>query len=176
MQFNVAQLLKEATGGTRKYELNESIDDLDPELVIQAPITGKVKFTKIPQAVLVVGHLKTVLEVNCNRCLEPFELPAVFDLEEEFRPLVDLQTGAHLPQSDEEDEATLINEKNILDLYEVIRQALLLTLPSQRLCQEDCQGLCMSCGQNLNEDDCGCSDEESDPRWDALKTLMTNKE
>jgi uncharacterized protein len=176
MQFNVAQLLKEATGGTRKYELNESIDDFDPELVIQAPIAGKVKFTKIPQGVLVIGQLKTVLELNCNRCLEVFELPAVIQLEEEFRSLVDLQTGAHLPQSDEEDEAILINDKNLLDLYEVIRQALLLALPSQRLCQEDCQGLCMSCGKNLNEDDCGCPTESYDPRWDALKTLMTNKE
>ena len=55
MEFNVAQLLKQPTGNTRQYEINENLDDLDPELVIQAPIKGKVKFTKIPKGILVTG-------------------------------------------------------------------------------------------------------------------------
>ncbi|MBA3533538.1 MAG: DUF177 domain-containing protein [Ardenticatenales bacterium] len=176
MQFNVAQLLKEPTGGTRKYEIDETLDDLDPELVIQEPITGKIKFTKIPQGILMVGKLRTLLEMNCSRCLEPFDLPVTIKLEEQFRPLLDLQTGAVLPQEEDADEATLIDQKNIVDLSEVVRQALLLVLPALPVCREDCLGLCAQCGQNLNEGTCDCPQEIVDPRWEALRTLLDSPE
>lgn len=174
MQFNVAQLLKEPTGGTRKYEVSEIVEDLDPELVIQEPITGNLKFTKIPQGILVAGKLKTEVEVNCSRCLEPFDQPVTIELEEEFHPTLDLHTGASLPVSDDHDPATLIDEKHIIDLSEVIRQALLLALPALSLCQEGCKGLCARCGKNLNEGPCDCPTEEVDPRWEALRALLND--
>lgn len=172
MQFNVAQLLKEPTGGTRKYELDEPLDDLDPQLVIQAPITGRVKFTKIPQGILATGQLDTVVEMNCNRCLEPFDVPVSFELEEQFRPKIDLQTGAVLPQEEDADEATQISEQNILDLSEVVRQALLLAMPTAAVCRDDCAGLCPHCGKNLNEGPCDCVDDTLDPRWASLRDLL----
>lgn len=172
MQFNVAQLLKEPTGGTRKYDLDEPLDDLDPQLVIQAPIRGQVKFTKIPQGILATGGFQTVVELNCNRCLEPFDEAVSFDLEEQFRPKIDLQTGAVLPQEEDADEATQISEQNILDLSEVMRQELLISLPAAATCRDDCAGLCPHCGKNLNEGACDCSDDTLDPRWASLRDLL----
>lgn len=172
MQFNVAQLLKEPTGSTRKYEVHEELDDLDPEIVIQEPITGKVKFTKIPQGILVNGQLQTTVEVSCGRCLEPFDVAMQIEIEEQFRPTLDLLTGARLPVGDDDDTATVIDERNHLDLSEVVRQDLLLALPNHPLCRPDCKGLCPSCGANLNEGECACAVEEIDPRWDALKSLL----
>lgn len=171
MQFNVAQLLKEPLGSTRKYEINEELDDLDPDLVIQQPIEGKVKFTKLTQGLLVTGDMETVVEVNCGRCLDPFDVPIDIEIEEEFRPTIDIQTGAKLPVGDEDDDATLIDDKNCIDLSEVVRQQLLLALPSHPLCRDDCKGLCPTCGQNLNEGSCTCHDDSVDPRWEALKNL-----
>ncbi len=176
MQFNVAQLLKEPTGGTRKYTISEQVEDLDPELVIQEPISGQIKFTKIPHGILVTGQLDTVLEVSCNRCLEPFDLPLSFELEEEFHPTTDLVTGAHLPVADEADEATLIDEKHIIDLSEVTRQALLLALPTIPACREGCKGICPQCGQNWNEGPCDCPTEVIDPRWNALRALLDSSD
>ncbi len=175
MQFNVAQLLKEPTGATRKYDVEEPLDDLDPDLVIQEPITGKVKFTKIPRGVLVTGRVETVLEVNCNRCLEPFDQPVVIELEEEFHATTDLQTGASLPQPEDDDSATFIDEKHIIDLSEVVRQDLLLELPSIPLCREGCRGICPQCGINLNEGQCDCPTESVDPRWEALRALLNDE-
>jgi uncharacterized protein len=172
MQFNVAQLLKEPTGATRKYEIEESLDDLDPALVIQEPIRGQVKFTKIPSGVLVTGDLETVLEVNCNRCLEPFDQSVRIELEEEFRASTDVRTGVRLPRAEEADEATFIDEKHIIDLSEVVRQAFLLNLPTTPLCRSDCKGLCPICGLNLNEGQCDCPEETIDPRWDALRAFL----
>ena len=172
MEFNVAQLLKQPTGNTRKYEINESLDDLDPGLVIQTAIKGKIKFTKIPKGVLVTGSLKTKLELNCNRCLDPFDQQISIELEEQFRPVVDLQTGATLPQGENDEMATQINEKNIINLSEVTRQALLIAVPALQLCQPDCKGLCPQCGQKFNEASCTCAANEVDPRWEALRSLL----
>lgn len=175
MEFNVAQLLKQPTGNTRQYEVNEELDDLDPELVIQTPIKGKVKFTKIPKGILVTAHLNTRVELSCSRCLDPFDQPLFIELEEQFRPFVDLQTGASLPQSQEDEEATQISEKNIINLSEVTRQALLIALPTSQLCRPECKGLCQRCGENLNESSCICTIEEVDPRWEALRSLLNQE-
>jgi uncharacterized protein len=58
-----------------------------------------------------------------------------------------------------------------LDLTELAREQILLNLPSQVFCREDCQGLCQKCGANLNLIDCSCEESEVDPRWAALRNL-----
>ena len=57
------------------------------------------------------------------------------------------------------------------DSVEVVREQILLAMPEQVFCWEDCKGLCPKCGTNLNLIDCKCADDEVDPRWAALKSL-----
>ena len=58
-----------------------------------------------------------------------------------------------------------------IDLTDLVREQILLDLPTQILCREDCKGLCQKCGANLNEVNCNCAENETDPRWSALKNL-----
>ena len=58
-----------------------------------------------------------------------------------------------------------------IDLDEIVREQILLALPTRQLCAEDCKGLCPSCGANLNEKACGCEQQQTDPRWSALEAL-----
>jgi uncharacterized protein len=58
-----------------------------------------------------------------------------------------------------------------IDLREVVREQILLALPEQVLCREDCRGLCAKCGGNRNLINCSCDRDEIDPRWAALKNL-----
>ena len=60
---------------------------------------------------------------------------------------------------------------NAIDLAEIAREQILLELPQQFFCKDDCRGLCEKCGRNLNLKDCDCEDDEIDPRWAALKNL-----
>jgi uncharacterized protein len=62
-------------------------------------------------------------------------------------------------------------EGDEVDLTEIIREQILLNLPEQVLCKEDCKGLCPQCGANRNLIDCDCGEDEIDPRWAALKNL-----
>jgi uncharacterized protein len=171
VRFNVAQLLKEPVGSTRKYHLAEDIQDLDEELQLTHPIEGVVQLIRTTDGVLASGQLYTEVELSCSRCLEPFSTAVDFALEEEFHSIIDISTGAKLPPADDEDEATLIDDQHTIDLFEVMRQDILLALPPRPLCKSDCAGLCSQCGQNLNEGSCTCEQPLSDPRWDALRAL-----
>jgi len=171
MRFNVAQLLREPVGSTRKYHLAEDIQDLDEEIKLTHPIEGTIKLVHSTEGVLLSGQLHTEVELTCGRCLESFSTAIDFTLEEEFRPTIDISTGAKLPSVDGEDEATLIDSQHIIDLLEVMRQDILLALPPRPLCRPDCAGLCSQCGQNLNEGPCTCEQPLGDPRWEALRTL-----
>jgi len=70
---------------------------------------------------------------------------------------------------DELDESLVIDGK--IDIAEVVREQILLALPAQVFCGDDCKGLCPKCGANQNLIDCKCADKEIDPRWAALRNL-----
>lgn len=172
VRFNVAQLLKSAAGASRKYHLNEDIADIDADLDVTEPLTGKVRFVRTDDGILVTGHLQAEARVPCGRCLASVAVPVEFDLEEEFRPSVDILTGAALPVEDGEDKVTRMDGHHILDLTEVIRQDLLLALPVSPLCNPHCRGLCPECGADLNKGPCSCQREGGDPRLAVLRELL----
>jgi uncharacterized protein len=169
-QFNVAQLLKSAVGGTRHYDVEATVPSLDKEVALTRRITGEVRFTRTQQGILVQGHFESAAELTCVRCLDQFASTIEFDLEEEFIPTVDVNTGRWL-ELEETDPALLINEHHLLDLEEVFRQAILLSVPMHPVCRSGCAGLCPRCGKNLNEGPCNCAQDEVDPRWEKLREL-----
>ena len=58
-----------------------------------------------------------------------------------------------------------------LELNDVLREFVLLALPMQKLCNENCKGICPVCGQNRNQNECRCQNAADDNRWAALKEL-----
>jgi uncharacterized protein len=92
----------------------------------------------------------------CSRCLTLFSYPLAFKIEEEFYPSVDIINGEPLSLPDDST-SSVIDERHILDLTEVIRQHILLAAPVKPLCRTDCAGLCPQCGANLNETTCHCT-------------------
>ena len=168
MRFNVAQLLKRATGSSRRYQMREGVEDLDLELVIREPLVGQIEMVRTVDGILVRGELTTALELRCDRCLEPLIQEVEFKIEEEFRPALDMSTGAQLPYDEEE---MRIDEHHIIDLTELIRQSIFLALPMHPVCRLNCLGFCDRCGQNLNEGPCDCSESMVDPRLEILRKL-----
>jgi uncharacterized protein len=196
MQFNVAQLLKEPIGATRRYELVEDISELDPELTALGPLVGNVELIRIHSGILVRAHLSTALQVTCNRCLEPIALPVRFTIEESFRPLTEVSTGRYLApdefegeEEDLEDAALIINEHHILDLSEVARQSIWLALPMYPGCNWTGAGECPNYTRYLREvkttqaqegedidTEAGSEEEVVDPRWAALLALRKEQD
>jgi uncharacterized protein len=123
------------------------------------------------EGILATGWLETTLGLVCDRCLSPYTQKVEIELEDEFKPSIDIVSGASLPVLPE-DEGNLIDDHHILDLHEVVRQRLLISQPPHALCKADCQGLCATCGKNLNEGACDCDSDELDPRWASLRALL----
>ena len=174
MQFNVAQLLRQTTGATRHYEIDEPAGISDPTLDLVGHISGQVTLLRTQRGVLVTAWLHQVVRVQCVRCLADTETPLDFVIEEEFFPSIDLKTGLPIRwdvEGEEVEEEVLIDERHILDLREVTRQWVLVNLPARVLCRPDCAGLCPVCGADRNTEPCDCDKQSGDPRWAALADL-----
>jgi uncharacterized protein len=189
MLFNVAQLLKEPTGAVRRHELNEDLTQLDPELRFLGPLIGTLQLLRTNSGILVTGNFSTAVQTNCNRCVEPIAQEVRFSLEENFRPLTEVNTGRYLrpeefegEEEDLEDAALLIDERHILSIAEVVRQAIWLALPMYPGCNWMGAGECPNLLKRLTEldqlEDIGfvndprrAAEAEIDPRWAALLKL-----
>ena len=118
------------------------------------------------------AEYKGEFEVLCARCVEPVSVPLQGEFDLLFRPEnADAEAGE---RSITEDETEIgYYGKNGLLLEDVVREQVLLSLPGRTLCKPDCKGLCVHCGQNLNDGSCNCAETESlkDPRWTALQSL-----
>jgi len=172
MQINVAQLLRASIGSVRDYEIKKIIDITGDG--VNSLVQGKVRLMRTNRSILAKGELETDVELTCGRCLSPFKCPLKINLEEEYYPTADVDTGAPLAAPDEPGSFT-IDENHILDLTEAVRQYALLAIPMKPLCKENCAGLCPFCGQNLNRGPCGCPLKSADPRWAELSKLKKEK-
>lgn len=171
VEFNVSQLLKAPTGEQRRYELEEAVLDLGDGTTATA-ISGTVVMTRVSPGIMVQVHGKALLDLSCVRCLAPFSYLAEFDIEEVYRPTVDVVTGLPLEIDPEVEEYLWIDHNHILHLNESIRQSIILSIPIAPICREDCLGLCPRCGKNLNEGPCECKDHDIDERWEPLRGLL----
>lgn len=173
LRFNVSQLLKETTGGKRRFQIETAaLAELTGDVTLVEPLVGTVEFLRTGKDVLVTGSLETTVEKNCGRCLVTFTTPINIELEEIFFPTIDLTTGNLLETPDDADEANRIDELHTLDLTEVVRQAIALEAEGVRYCKPDCQGLCPHCGQDRNLQSCTCADDAVDMRWAGLLSLQ----
>jgi uncharacterized protein len=172
MLFNVAGLIQEGIGATRKYQVDGEIlsEDREPE-----PVSGDVELLRTKAGVLVRAHLSLKEPEACSRCLKPLQETINIDFEEEFQTIVDLQSGQPIEDGNDED-AFLIDENHLLDLTEAVRQYREASAEMQPLCRPDCRGLCPGCGQDLNLGECGCSAGPVDDRWAALQGLRSETE
>ena len=133
--MNVAQLLKEPVGSNQSYDISEVIDE-----EVECFVEGKAKLIHISQGVLVQCKLTAEVKLICSRCLDTFLLPISFTAEEEFIPISDVSGDLAL-SSPEQSKEFIIDNKNILDLSELIRQYTLVNLPMKPLCRPDCPGI-----------------------------------
>jgi uncharacterized protein len=176
LTFNVAQLLKERVGSTRRLDFGTPVLNLfdeDGNTVEAHNLEGQAKVTRLTEGVLVQGDVKADVQTQCSRCLTDISIPVDASLEEQYQPTIDVETGHAIQRAEfEEDDGIFeIDANHLMDLTEPVRQALLVALPMRPLCREDCKGLCPECGANLNEVDCGHRPEQGDSRWASLRQL-----
>ncbi|NBM15211.1 DUF177 domain-containing protein [Streptomyces sp. GC420] len=138
-----------------------------------APVELDLRLESVMEGVLVTGTARASAEGECVRCLEPLRLDVEAEFQEMFSyPDTDDRGRVKAEPADdaEDDEDRLFVEDGLLDLESVLRDAVVLALPMQPVCREDCPGLCSECGARL-ADDPDHHHDAVDIRWAALQGL-----
>ena len=134
MKININKIPFE--GLTLEEEVDPAKLDLDTEIVkFREPVKITAQVSKITNALTADLTLNFSLYMNCSCCLDGFKA--------EFKKNLRLNYF-------------VINSEPIIDLNPDIRDEIILGYPMRPLCRSDCRGLCLKCGQNLNEGKCNC--------------------
>jgi uncharacterized protein len=129
-----------------------------------------LRLESVVEGVLVSGTVDATVTGECVRCLDPVSRPLVVDLQELYAHPGREPEGGHWERAEDRDEDLPQLEGDLLDLEPALRDAVVLALPLQPVCREDCPGLCPQCGQRLDADP-GHGHDVVDPRWAALRQL-----
>jgi DUF177 domain-containing protein len=138
------------------------------------PVELDLKLEAVTEGVLVSGTVRSAAAGECGRCLDPVTIPIEVELCELYvYPDGDVRSAGPDLDSDVDEDTDRL-QGDYLDLQPRLRDAVVLALPLQPLCRDDCPGLCAGCGQHLAEVPPGHSHEVADVRWSALAGLAVN--
>ena len=162
LRFNFGFLLESSLGTSRTYELDYPTINVTPDVTL-TPLTGNLIATRTSEGVYISGQLTSKLSLECVRCLETADHPISIQIDELF----------YYPSHEAPPLAfTFDGDTGFIDLAPLVRDLSLLEVPFNPVCRPDCHGLCIDCGQNLNQGNCDCERDDIDPRLAALGQFL----
>lgn len=175
-KFNLLQMIVDLTATENlilpfDFEIRPDEIDLEDEpLTLKKSVKAAGEIKKGIVQTDVKGSISAEVALECTRCLQTIEQNLEIPIEAAF-VTQDNYTSAKEAELNAEDLDISVFEGDKIDMTELVREQILLNLPEQVFCKEDCKGLCEKCGANRNLIDCKCIEKEVDPRWAALKNL-----
>jgi uncharacterized protein len=170
MRIELAELENGKGAFAHSYAPGElAFADERVSLVSEPSISGSLHQQE--RRVHIAGQLAARVQVDCDRCLQPVELPvaARFTLEYVTREDYQAQQAVELTADDLD---LSVFDGEVIEIDELVGAELRLAVPDQVLCNESCKGICPVCGVDRNSVGCGCQTAEIDPRWASLKELV----
>ena len=172
LTLNVAGLLQEASGASRRLEIDGFLPRWE-EISLVAPICGAIELVRAGKGIVVKSDLYPTIELSCSRCLEAFDQDVLVQFEEIYYPVFDLATGKALRlEFDDIEPEFLIENVDRLDLSEAVRQHIEISKPLMPRCQPDCLGICPECGADRNHSLCTCEEETFDVRMAPIREML----
>ena len=141
--------------GIAKYSILEK-----PEFELSITRIGKNKLS-------IKADSYVTLSIPCDRCLEPVDTRVDYTVDE----IVDFNDNASEEEAKEEKDYI---DGYDLDVDKLVFGEILISMPGKTLCKEDCKGICLICGANLNKGECGCDRDILDPRMSVFKDILKN--
>lgn len=144
------------------------LDHKENDIVFTTGVLVEGKVTDSGGYMELEATCRAQYQTKCARCLKTLEDECSISF---IRPV-----AVKLEQDHDEDEYVLVSDNASVNVDEAVSQELLLSLPFRALCKEDCKGLCIKCGCDLNEKQCSCVTKEIDPRWAVLKNFKPKEQ
>jgi uncharacterized protein len=159
LRLNAVELLRQP-GAVRELVVDIDATVLDAEHDrLTGDIHVELRLTALNDGIGVDGTVSAGWETGCRRCLKPLAGTATGHVDELYQ--VELL----------DPDAFQIHDGQ-LDLAPLVRETILLELDLERLCRDDCRGLCPVCGIDLNTASCHCDTTVIDDRWAALEGFV----
>lgn len=167
MRIELARLDNKVGKFVHDYAAGDLVLDDERVELAEAPRVSVLIIPREPK-VVVEGQFTAVAQVECDRCLGPVQLPVSSEFRVEY-VTAEVYKGLESAELAEEDLALSVFDGEAIDVDEIVREQLLLAVPSHAICRESCKGFCPVCGTDRNLIDCNCSAVEIDPRWMGLR-------
>ncbi len=155
LAFDVRNI-KDGNFNNHEVEIPTSQIDLNiDEVDFLSPVRGLIQLLRHSEDnIYVKADVKTVIELQCGKCLESFTTDIDATFEVQFSP------NPNPEQSETEDieDGERYYDGETFDISDDTRRALAIQIPIWPLCSQMCEGLCYNCGANLNTEDCICED------------------
>lgn len=159
--LEVGFIAHEEIGYSRTFDFDVEHLELGEDLTLDN-LSGEINFSRSSEGILAQAEFSAFTETSCGRCLEKVYQP----LESKFSELFTLSSRA------DKDTEMILPANGKIDFVPILRDYMLLEVPINSVCREDCQGFCPECGVNRNEESCNCATETRDTRLSVLKSLL----
>ena len=136
------------------------------EFTVPVKVVGSV--SNNGQSLILRASCSGTMRTQCARCLCDIDVPFDFDIEEQ---LVQNDGGEVASDTD-----IILFDGYTFEIDDIVYDNFLMNINGSYLCGEDCNGLCPTCGKNLNEGNCDCDNTDVDPRWASLLEIMKKDE
>ena len=160
-RLNVGFIVHEEIGRAHDFPFEFEKITLGDDLELKN-FDGIINVGKTPQGLVVQADFSAETTLNCVRCLVEFN----HEIDWSFTELYAFDSRS------ETDSGLILPEDAHIELAELLREYAILEIPISPICRPDCQGLCIECGQNLNEKDCGHTNDSSNSPFAKLKDLL----
>ncbi|MBI9073687.1 MAG: DUF177 domain-containing protein [Melioribacteraceae bacterium] len=151
--------------GIHHYQFDESASSLGLEDPFYGDISVECALDKSNHQIVLDVSVISDTEFDCDRCGENFKA----EIESEFELIYffDEESGSN----GDDNTFYLPPEQDKIDITESIVENVLISIPMKKLCDDECKGLCVKCGCNLNENTCECNKDNINPAWEKLLKL-----
>lgn len=136
------------------------------DIMLVSPVNVKGSVYKTDNSLYLDSVVSYEYYENCARCLKEFVNKVETVLSGR------LMENSKSSDITDDDELIFYYDNDEVDLTEQVLSSILLSLPMKSLCDDNCRGLCLVCGKDLNEGECNCNIQEIDPRLAKLKDLF----
>lgn len=165
---------------SESYERFPVLGDLHEggDAVFVQPLDIRVTARRLEEMVVVEGSVDTAVRLQCCRCLQDFEQPLSVSFSLTYArqlPAVEEEAEDAEVELCAEDLGLLSFDGDEIDLTDGIQEQVVMALPYKPLCRESCRGLCAQCGADLNQGDCGCTEQILEGKFAALKNFKVKK-
>lgn len=170
MRVELSSTEGRAVGFTHQYGDQElTLGDERVQLAEPPLVSGQTsrKLAKI----VVKGRVNAMAQVECDRCLKTLTIPIDTEFKVEYET-PEAYRDSEIAELGDEDMGLSVLEGEVVDIDEIVREQILLAVPSQALCDVNCKGLCPVCGADQNLTTCTEHEAQIDPRWKELEKLV----